>query len=159
MTLWLLLKRITVSCLLLCDQNFHHLSQISPWTADCRHHFHSECADDGGCQANVSWTSTAPVCTLSPLKGLMRNLASALHSLFQAQFAAFWLPSKDQRQILCGGKPVHFASSSQLADWRKSSQIQFITLFIIQVSALKPWLEWDNHFGNKQGNFFNHYLH
>lgn len=43
MTLWLLLKHITESCLLLYDQHFHNLSQISPWTADSRHHFHSEC--------------------------------------------------------------------------------------------------------------------
>lgn len=58
MTVWLLLKRVT-SCLLLYNQ--HHLSQLSPWAADSELHFYSDCADDGGRQANASWTSTASV--------------------------------------------------------------------------------------------------
>lgn len=39
-------------------------------------------------------------CIRSPLKGLMRKLASGFRNLFWAQFASFWLPSKDQKQIL-----------------------------------------------------------
>lgn len=51
----------------------------------------------------------------------MRNHASALHILFQAQFAASWLLSKDtslteQKQILWGGAVggIHCASVRQL---------------------------------------------
>lgn len=59
MTVWLLLKHVTKSCLLLSDQ--HHLRQLSPWATDSGLHFYSDCADDGGHQANASWTSIASV--------------------------------------------------------------------------------------------------
>ena len=59
MTVWLLLKRVTDSCLLLYNQ--HHPNQLSPWAADSELHFYSDCADDGARQANASWTSIASV--------------------------------------------------------------------------------------------------
>lgn len=61
MTVWLSLKRVAECCLLLYDQHFHHLSQLSPSAADSGLHFYSDCADDGGRQANASWTSIASV--------------------------------------------------------------------------------------------------
>lgn len=72
-------------------------------------------------------------CTSSPLKGLIRNLASALHALFQAQFAAFWTSSNDQRQILQGGNqftllhPVSWQTGKKAAGYSSSPYLLFRT--------------------------------
>lgn len=60
-------------------------------------------------------------CTLSPLEGLMRNLAvpSILYSRLNLLPSGF-LPTI--RGKYCRGKPVHSASFSQLADWQKKKK-------------------------------------
>lgn len=60
-------------------------------------------------------------CTLSPLKGLMRNLAvpSILYSRLNLLPSGF-LPRSEANIV--GGKPVHSSSFIQLADWQKKKE-------------------------------------
>lgn len=116
MTLWLLLKHITESCLLLYDQHFHHLRQISPWTADSRHHFHSECVrlmfHEHPLHRCAHWAHLRDLWETLPLPSILYSRLNLL------PLAAF----QGSQANIVGGKPVHFASSSQLADWQKAAR-------------------------------------
>lgn len=79
----------------------------------------------------------------SPLRGLMRSLASALHTLFQAQFADFWLPSKEANIVGGGLHPVSWQTG------KKSSRIQFILIYYSGLS-IKARQERAICFGNKR---------
>lgn len=102
-------------------QHFLRVIRLAAWAADSDLHFYSGCTDDDGCQANASWASTATVRAYwAHLRDLRRNLAFALHSLFQAQFAAFWLPSRNQKKYCSWGRiQLSVLSLSPLADWLK----------------------------------------
>lgn len=112
-------------------------------------HFYSGCTDDDGCQANASWASTATVrAHWAHLRDLRRNLAFALHTLFQAQFAAFWLPSRNQRKYCSWGRiQLSVLSSSPLAGWVKR-QLSTVHHFFnysevnIKAAAKVSWCFW-----------------
>lgn len=71
--------------------------------------------NSGKCLMNVHCIGA---CTPSPFKGLIGNLASALRTLFQAQFSCL-LATFQGSEADMGGGAVHSASPRHLADWRK----------------------------------------
>lgn len=117
-----LLTRVTECCLMLCDQHFPHLKQLSPWAADSGLHIYSD--GDGGRPANASWTSIASV---EPTQGTYEK--PCLCPPYQTQFADCWLPSKEANIV------GFIQSVGRLA---KTAAGYSSSLFIIQDSALKP---------------------
>lgn len=70
------------------------------------------------------FTSTASVCAhQAHLRDFWETLPLPHRTLFQAQFAVFWLPSRDLRQIVRGGAggPVYSPVSLQTAKIKGSS--------------------------------------